>query len=47
MDTQEDDRLTVPEGWKDAPFTREDNPKGLLTGKVTITNAFKFKSNGK
>ncbi|XP_005095828.1 KRR1 small subunit processome component homolog [Aplysia californica] len=28
---QEDDRLTVPEGWKDEPFTREDNPRGLLT----------------
>ncbi|KAK0069819.1 KRR1 small subunit processome component [Biomphalaria pfeifferi] len=26
----EDDRLTVPEGWKDKPFTKEDNPKGLL-----------------
>uniref|UniRef100_A0A4W3I6P7 KRR1 small subunit processome component n=1 Tax=Callorhinchus milii TaxID=7868 RepID=A0A4W3I6P7_CALMI len=22
--------LTVPEGWKEAPFTREDNPRGLL-----------------
>ena len=29
---QEDDRLTVPEGWKDKPFTREDNKHGLLTG---------------
>lgn len=24
-----DDKLTVPEGWKDKPFTKEDNPKGL------------------
>ncbi|XP_032077465.1 KRR1 small subunit processome component homolog isoform X1 [Thamnophis elegans] len=22
--------LTVPDGWKEPPFTREDNPKGLL-----------------
>jgi len=28
---QDDDRLTVPEGWKDKPFTREDNKHGLLT----------------
>lgn len=27
---KEDDRLTVPEGWKDKPFTKEDNPRGLL-----------------
>ncbi|CAG5120283.1 unnamed protein product [Candidula unifasciata] len=27
---KQDDRLTVPEGWKDKPFTREDNPRGLL-----------------
>ncbi|GFO03196.1 krr1 small subunit processome component homolog [Plakobranchus ocellatus] len=30
LQDKEDDRLTVPEGWKDAPFTREDNPRGLL-----------------
>lgn len=22
--------LTVPDGWKEPPFTKEDNPKGLL-----------------
>ncbi|XP_059144361.1 KRR1 small subunit processome component homolog [Physella acuta] len=27
---KEDDRLTVPEGWKDKPFSKEDNPRGLL-----------------
>lgn len=28
---QDNDRLTIPEGWKDKPFLREDNPRGLLT----------------
>uniref|UniRef100_V9KPW2 KRR1 small subunit processome component n=1 Tax=Callorhinchus milii TaxID=7868 RepID=V9KPW2_CALMI len=27
---EESELLTVPEGWKEAPFTREDNPRGLL-----------------
>jgi ribosomal RNA assembly protein len=27
---KQDDRLTVPEGWKDKPFTKDDNPRGLL-----------------
>ncbi|XP_068257504.1 KRR1 small subunit processome component homolog isoform X4 [Nyctibius grandis] len=26
----ESELLTVPDGWKEPPFTREDNPKGLL-----------------
>ncbi|KAI1887977.1 hypothetical protein AGOR_G00180310 [Albula goreensis] len=26
----ESELLTVPEGWKESPFTKEDNPKGLL-----------------
>ncbi|KAJ8261746.1 hypothetical protein GJAV_G00157940 [Gymnothorax javanicus] len=26
----ESELLTVPDGWKEAPFTREDNPRGLL-----------------
>ncbi|KAJ8269285.1 hypothetical protein COCON_G00118920 [Conger conger] len=26
----ESELLTVPEGWKEAPFTKEDNPRGLL-----------------
>ncbi|XP_072257484.1 KRR1 small subunit processome component homolog [Pyxicephalus adspersus] len=26
----ESELLTVPDGWKEEPFTREDNPKGLL-----------------
>ncbi|KAK3733624.1 hypothetical protein RRG08_063294 [Elysia crispata] len=30
LQDKEDDRLTVPDGWKESPFTREDNPKGLL-----------------
>ncbi|RUS76390.1 hypothetical protein EGW08_015841 [Elysia chlorotica] len=30
LQDKEDDRLTVPEGWRDAPFTKEDNPRGLL-----------------
>ncbi|XP_006633658.2 KRR1 small subunit processome component homolog [Lepisosteus oculatus] len=29
-EVDESELLTVPEGWKDIPFTREDNPKGLL-----------------
>ncbi|GFR92089.1 KRR1 small subunit processome component homolog [Elysia marginata] len=31
LQDKEDERLTVPEGWRDAPFTREDNPRGLLS----------------
>lgn len=31
-DKEDDDRLTVPDGWKDKPFTKDDNPRGLLTG---------------
>ncbi|KPP61155.1 KRR1 small subunit processome component-like [Scleropages formosus] len=26
----ESELLTVPDGWKEVPFTREDNPRGLL-----------------
>ncbi|MBN3297609.1 KRR1 protein, partial [Amia calva] len=26
----ESELLTVPEGWKESPFTKEDNPRGLL-----------------
>ena len=26
----ESELLTVPDGWKEPAFTREDNPKGLL-----------------
>jgi len=26
----ESELLTVPDGWKEPKFTREDNPKGLL-----------------
>lgn len=26
-----EDRLTVPKGWKEPTFTKEDNPHGLLT----------------
>ena len=26
----DDGRVDVPEGWKEAPFTKEDNPHGLL-----------------
>ncbi|XP_072529605.1 KRR1 small subunit processome component homolog [Salminus brasiliensis] len=28
--TDESELLTVPDGWKEPPFTREDNPRGLL-----------------
>lgn len=28
---KKDDRLSVPDGWKDKPFTREDNIRGMLT----------------
>lgn len=30
MTVDESELLTVPDGWKEPPFTREDNPKGLL-----------------
>lgn len=26
----ESELLTVPDGWKEPPFTKEDNPRGLL-----------------
>lgn len=26
----ESELLTVPDGWKEAPFTKDDNPRGLL-----------------
>ncbi|KAG8577799.1 hypothetical protein GDO81_010298 [Engystomops pustulosus] len=26
----EESKISVPDGWKEQPFTREDNPKGLL-----------------
>lgn len=26
----ESELLTVPDGWKEPPFAKEDNPKGLL-----------------
>ncbi|XP_061662676.1 KRR1 small subunit processome component homolog isoform X2 [Syngnathoides biaculeatus] len=28
--TDEADLLTVPDGWKEQPFTKEDNPRGML-----------------
>ncbi|XP_041114132.1 KRR1 small subunit processome component homolog [Polyodon spathula] len=33
----ESDLLTVPEGWKEKPFTQEDNPRGLLEGSSFAT----------
>lgn len=30
MTVDESELLTVPDGWKEPAFTREDNPKGLL-----------------
>ncbi|KAK1166791.1 hypothetical protein AOXY_G11392 [Acipenser oxyrinchus oxyrinchus] len=33
----ESDLLTVPEGWKEKPFTAEDNPRGLLEGSSFAT----------
>lgn len=30
MAVDESELLTVPDGWKEPAFTREDNPKGLL-----------------
>ncbi|XP_028674223.1 KRR1 small subunit processome component homolog isoform X2 [Erpetoichthys calabaricus] len=29
-DEDESELLTVPDGWKEPPFTKEDNPRGLL-----------------
>lgn len=29
-EVDESELLTVPDGWKELPFTREDNPRGLL-----------------
>jgi len=30
LTVDESELLTVPDGWKEPAFTREDNPKGLL-----------------
>ncbi|KAM4038156.1 LOW QUALITY PROTEIN: KRR1 small subunit processome component homolog [Anomaloglossus baeobatrachus] len=39
----ESELLTVPDGWKEEPFTKEDNPKGLLEESSFATLFPKYK----